>query len=114
MNKNFYLQHSLMAMCDPRMQQLVQEETLKGLGAYWFILEKLALLPEPYANIEYLRPFCGKKQNVSCKYLEKIIREYGLFTLDSDGYFMPVELNPIRKKTEKRVGNKVEMLHLKK
>ena len=31
----------------------------------------------------------------------KIIREYGLFELEEDGYFMPKELNPLRKKDEK-------------
>lgn len=34
----------------------------------------------------------------------KIIREYGLFELKEDGYFMPKELNPLRKKDEKNDG----------
>lgn len=98
MKKNFYLQHSLMAMHDPRMQQLVESETLKGLGAYWFIIEKLALLPEPYANLEYLQPFCSKASKVTLAYLKKVIWEYQLFTIEVNGYFMPKELNPVRKK----------------
>lgn len=47
-----------MAMHDPRMQNLLAKETLKGTGAYWFIIEKLELLPESRAQVEYLRPFC--------------------------------------------------------
>ena len=39
MKRNFYLQHPLMAMHDPRMQNLLAKETLKGTGAYWFIIE---------------------------------------------------------------------------
>lgn len=31
-------------MQDSRILNLVVQETIKGLGAYWFILEKLALL----------------------------------------------------------------------
>lgn len=58
MKRNFYLQHPLMAMHDPRMQNLLAKETLKGTGAYWFIIEKLELLPESRAQVEYLRSFC--------------------------------------------------------
>ncbi len=36
MKRNFYLQHPLMAMHDPRMQYLLKMEKLKGTGAYWF------------------------------------------------------------------------------
>lgn len=45
MKRNFYLQHPLMAMHDPRMQYLLKMEKLKGTGAYWFVIEKLAMLP---------------------------------------------------------------------
>ena len=44
MKRNFYLQHPLMAMHDPRMQYLLKMEKLKGTGAYWFVIEKLAML----------------------------------------------------------------------
>lgn len=103
MKKNFYLQHPLMAMNDPRMQRMINIESLKGSGAYWVIIEKLALLPEPRATFEYLRPFCNKK--IPFSYLKKIILEYQLFTLEEDGYFMPTELNPIHKKEKKTVEN---------
>ena len=100
MKRNFYLQHPLMAMCDPRMQQLTEKEGSRGLGAYWVIIEKLGMLPEPRARQEYLRPHCDGKK-VTLAYLLKIIREYGLFELEEDGYFTPKELNPPRKKDEK-------------
>ena len=78
MKRNFYLQHPIMAMNDPRMKKLIDKERLKGSGAYWFIIEKLALLPEPRAQLEYLQPFCvGRK--IPLSYLQKIIREYDLF-----------------------------------
>ena len=100
MKRNFYLQHPLMAMCDPRMQQLTEKEGLRGLGAYWVIIEKLGMLPEPRARQEYLRPHCDGKK-ITLAYLLKIIREYGLFELEEDGYFTPKELNPPRKNDEK-------------
>ena len=75
MKRNFYLQHPLMAMHDPRMQNLLAKETLKGTGAYWFIIEKLELLPESRAQVEYLRPFC-KVHKISFAYIKKIIFGY--------------------------------------
>lgn len=97
----FYLQHPLMAMCDPRMKNLVKKEKLKGLGAYWFIMEKIALLPESYFELEYLRPFC-KCAKISFAYIKKIILEYQLFSIDEDDFFMPEELNPPREKEQER------------
>ena len=106
MKRNFYLKHPLMAMHDPRIQNLVSVETFKGVGAYWFIMEKLALLPEPCTTLEYLRPFCRGK-NISFAYLKKIILNYQLFIIDEDGYFTPDELNPLRKRA-KNDGERVE------
>ena len=97
MKRNFYLQHSLMAMNDPRMKHLLEVEGLRGLGAYWMIQEKLALLPEPRAQFGYLRPYCHSKKSPFA-YLKKIIMEFQLFEIDEDGYFIPLELNPVKKK----------------
>ncbi|MCO7113279.1 DUF4373 domain-containing protein [Bacteroides uniformis] len=58
-------------MCDPRMQQLTEKEGLRGLGAYWVIIEKLGMLPEPRARQEYLRPHCDGKK-VTLAYLRKL------------------------------------------
>lgn len=104
MKKNFYFQHSLMSMFDPRMKHLVDNEGLRGLGAYWIIIEKLSILPEPRAQLDYLRAYCDSKKITLC-YLKKIILEYDLFELEEDGYFMPKELNPLHKKGEKNGKN---------
>ena len=77
MKKNFYFQHSLMSMFDPRMKHLVDNEGLRGLGAYWIIIEKLSILPEPRAQLDYLRAYCDSKKITLC-YLKKIILEYNL------------------------------------
>ena len=51
MKRNFYLQHPLMAMHDPRMQDLFDKEGPRGTGAYWIIIEKLSILPAPRAKL---------------------------------------------------------------
>lgn len=107
MKRNFYLQHSLMAMNDPRMKILIEEEGVKGFGAYWVIIEKLALLPEPRAQLEYLRPFCTGRR-ISLVYLKKIILKYNLFIIEEDDYFSALELNPIKKRAKKTEENGVK------
>ena len=107
MKNNFYLQHPLMAMQDPRMQNLAEKEGLRGTGAYWFIIEKLAIVPESRAQPDYLKPFCNGRK-ISFAYLIKIIREYELFIQDKEGYIMPAQLNPTRKKKKEKAANSVE------
>ena len=96
MKRNFYLQHPLMAMHDPRMQDLFDKEGPRGTGAYWIIIEKLSILPAPRAKLEYLRPYC-KSKKMPLSYLKKIISEFQLFNLEEDGFFSPEELNPVKK-----------------
>lgn len=103
MKRNFYLQHQLMAMHDPRMQNLFDEEGPRGIGTYWIIIEKLSLLPDAKAQLKYLRSCRGKKLSIT--YIEKIIRNFQLFALEEDGSFSPKELNPVKKKEKKTAKN---------
>ena len=88
-----------MAMHDPRMQNLFDEEGPRGIGTYWIIIEKLSLLPDAKAQLKYLRASTSKKLSIT--YIEKIIRNFQLFVLEEDGSFSPEELNPVKKKEKK-------------
>lgn len=90
-----------MAMCDPRMEYLLEKEKLKGTGAYWFVIEKLAMLPDSCGDMKYLRPLC-KLHKISFAYVKKIIFGYGLFDFEEDGSFIPAELNPIGRRVQVR------------
>lgn len=105
MKNYFYLQHSIMAVQDPRMKQLIKNEKLRGIGAYWFIMEKLAMLPNQRAELEDIRIFCN--QDIPFAFLKKIICEYQLFVFDEQGFFTPAELNPPCK-NEKRTAKKAQ------
>ena len=54
MNKHFYLKHEIMAFNDPRIQNMLRQEGGKAYGAYWYIMEKLSLLPDMEADLKYL------------------------------------------------------------
>lgn len=92
MKRKFYLQHQLMAAADPRMKRLLAEEGMKGYGVYWYIVEKLSLMPDVGMPLDELKPFC---QHVGLRfaYAKKIILNYGLFTIGSDDYVLQNELN---------------------
>ena len=90
MNKHFYLKHEIMAFNDPRVQNMLRQEGGKAYGAYWYIMEKLSLLPDMEAELKYLKPFATR--NFTYPYMMKIVTNFGLFTV-TDSCFSPVQLN---------------------
>ena len=90
MNKHFYLKHEIMAFNDPRIQNMLRQEGGKAYGAYWYIMEKLSLLPDMEADLKYLKPFATR--NFTYPYMMKIVTDFGLFTV-TDSCFSPVQLN---------------------
>ena len=90
MNKHFYLKHEIMASNDPRIQNMLRQEGGKAYGAYWYIMEKLSLLPDMEAELKYLKPFATR--NFTYPYMMKIVTDFGLFTV-TDSCFSPVQLN---------------------
>ena len=90
MNKHFYLKHEIMAFNDPRVQNMLRQEGGKAYGAYWYIMEKLSLLPDMEADLKYLKPFATR--NFTYPYMMKIVTNFGLFTV-TDSCFSPVQLN---------------------
>ena len=90
MNKHFYLKHEIMAFNDPRVQNMLRQEGGKAYGAYWYIMEKLSLLPDMEAELKYLKPFATR--NFTYLYMMKIVTNFGLFTV-TDSCFSPVQLN---------------------
>ena len=90
MNKHFYLKHEIMAFNDPRVQNMLRQEGGKAYGAYWYIMEKLSLLPDMEADLKYLKPFATR--NFTYPYMMKIVTKFGLFTV-TDSCFSPVQLN---------------------
>jgi hypothetical protein len=52
--------------------------------------------------MEYLCLFC-KAHKISFAYIKKIILRYQYFDFKKGGYFMLVNLNPVRKRTKKNI-----------
>ncbi|TWV12928.1 DUF4373 domain-containing protein [Bacteroidaceae bacterium HV4-6-C5C] len=95
MDRFYYLKHQITAWNDPRIQTMVKQEGAKAYGTYWYIIEKLNILPEPRAELKYLRHFVEK--GFSFNYMMKIVTEFGLFKVEN-GYFSNLDLNIRAKK----------------
>ena len=108
MNKSYYLKHQITAWHDPRIQAMIKQEGIKAYGVYWYIVEKLHLLPYQKAKLTYLKHFVEKR--LSYKYMIKIVTEFNLFNMEGE-YFSPVCLNDFpatdnsMKSDEKEVEN---------
>lgn len=108
MNKSYYLKHQITAWHDPRIQAMIKQEGIKAYGVYWYIIEKLYLLPYQKAQLTYLKHFVEKR--LSYKYMIKIVTEFNLFNMEGE-YFSPVCLNDFpatdnsMKSDEKEVEN---------
>ena len=84
---------------DSRLYKLIDEEGARGYGSYLFILEQL------YSQ-ESGRLFIGQLKLIRQKgfpqaYLEKIVRNYGLFVIEDDMFSSAIDyLGSSRKKAE--------------
>ncbi len=106
MGRFYYLKHQITAWNDPRIQAMVEQEGAKAYGTYWYIIEKLSILPEPRAELKYLKHFVEK--GFSYSYMVKIVMEFGLFKVE-DGYFTNLDLNIRRKKEPSSILQKEGM-----
>ena len=96
MNKHFYLKHEIMAFNDPRIQNMLRQEGGKAYGAYWYIMEKLSLLPDMEAELKYLKPFATR--NFTYPYMMKIVTDFGLFFTRAAQYEMRCRTAKSRRK----------------
>ena len=95
----FGFKHRFNLSRDSRLYKLINEEGARGYGSYLFILEQL------YCQ-ESGRLFIGQLKLIRQKgfpqaYLEKIVRNYGLFVIEDDMFSSAIDyLGTSRKKAE--------------
>ncbi|RRD86133.1 DUF4373 domain-containing protein, partial [Bacteroides heparinolyticus] len=93
----FGFKHRFNLSCNSRLYKLIDEEGARGYGSYLFILEQL------YSQ-ESGRLFIGQLKLIRQKgfpqaYLEKIVRNYGLFVIEDDMFSSAIDyLGSSRKK----------------
>ncbi|WP_315087374.1 Lin1244/Lin1753 domain-containing protein [Bacteroides heparinolyticus] len=96
MENFFWFKHRFNLSRDSRLYKLIDEEGARGYGSYLFILERLY-------NQESGRLFIGQLKLIQQKgfpqaYLEKIVRNYGLFVIEDDMFSSAIDYSGTSRK----------------
>lgn len=85
MKNDQYFKHDVSASGNKKLMVLMQEEGLRGYGAYWMLIETLRTQPRMRAPLKLLHALAYRLRTKSV-YLQRIVENYGLFKIE-DGYF---------------------------
>lgn len=82
MKKTYYFQHDFNARNDPKLQALIVEMGVAGIGIYWCLVEMLYEQDGemPMSSIKSIAYNLHVKQ----KTVERVIKDFGLFDYDDD------------------------------
>lgn len=82
MKKTYYFQHDYNARNDPKLQALIVEMGVAGIGIYWCLVEMLYEQDGemPMSSIKSIAYNLHVKQ----KTVERVIKDFGLFDYDDD------------------------------
>lgn len=82
MKKTYYFQHDYNARNDPKLQALIVEMGVAGIGIYWCLVEMLYEQDGemPMSSIKSIAYNLHVKQ----KTVERVIKDFGLFDYDED------------------------------
>lgn len=86
MRDDKFLKHDVTATDDERVLLLIEKEGMKGYGAYWMLLEALRKQDDLRLTFNVLRPLASRFR-MRQEYLRRIIENYGLFTVENDGFY---------------------------
>lgn len=102
MNESFYFPHDYNARSDPKLQQVLMDVGIEGIGIYWCLIEMLyeqgGILPiSSCKSIAFAL-------HVHCNCIQSIINDFGLFNSDSEFFWS----ESVKKRLKKRcdISNK--------
>lgn len=85
MKETYYFQHDYNARNDPKLQDVLRENGLMGIGLYWCIVEQL------YEQEGFLMLSSCKSiafaMHVDCNVVEHLILDFGLFENDGEKFW---------------------------
>lgn len=96
MRNDKFFKHDASASSDEKIMNLLQNEGLKGYGAYWMILETLRNQTDFTASYELLRNLAFRLR-VHKATLLRIVTDYGLFCCEEGSFYSPGMLQRLAK-----------------
>ena len=98
MKDTFYFQHDYNARNDPKLQNVLFDLGVEGIGVFWCIIEQL------YEQGGKLPLHYGKSiafaLHVDFKCVERLVNDYGLFKNDGENMWSESVLNRLNRRTE--------------
>ena len=98
MKDSYYFQHDYNARNDPKLQDVLIELGVEGIGIYWCIIEQLyeqgGTLPLRYCKS------IAFALHVDCNVVERLVNDYGLFKNDGENMWSESVLNRLNRRTE--------------
>lgn len=96
---NEYFSHDYRARCDQKLVRLAMKYDLRGIGAYWCIVEMLYeeggyLLRKEYERIAY-------ELRVDTDFIRAVVEDFQLFAFKGERFYSPSALERLKKRTEK-------------
>ena len=85
MKNDQYFKHDASASGNKKLMVLLQEEGMRGYGAYWLLIETLRNQPSMRAPLTLLGAL-SYRLRTKTSFLLHIVEDYGLFSV-ADGYF---------------------------
>lgn len=98
MKETFYFQHDYNARNDPKLQDVLIDLGVEGIGVFWCIIEQLyeqgGTLPiRSCKSIAFAL-------HVDCNVVERLVHDYGLFQNDGEKMWSESVLNRLNRRTE--------------
>lgn len=98
MKETFYFQHDYNARNDPKLQDVLIDLGVEGIGVFWCIIEQLyeqgGTLPiRSCKSIAFAL-------HVDCNVVERLVNDYGLFKNDGENMWSESVLNRLNRRTE--------------
>lgn len=98
MKDSYYFQHDYNARNDPKLQDVLIELGVEGIGIYWCIIEQLyeqgGTLPLRYCKS------IAFALHVDYKTIERLVNNYGLFANDGENMWSDSVLKRLNRRTE--------------
>lgn len=86
MKNDKFFKHDVSAANDEKILMLIEEEGMKGYGAYWVLLEALRRQEDLRSSLKILIPLAVRSK-VSKKYLLHIVTDFDLFVVEGDCFY---------------------------
>lgn len=98
MKETFYFQHDYNARNDPKLQDVLIDLGVEGIGVFWCIIEQLyeqgGKLPLHYCKS------IAFALHVDFKCVERLVNDYGLFKNDGENMWSESVLNRLNRRSE--------------